>query len=211
MQPAADAGRSSLRRRGHLHSVRLLQARRLRRRGADRVRRSGSVSRRRLRRRHGRVLDPTQARRHPVRRRQRLHPNRHLHVGRVHRFPADPLPRQGPVSRSRRVRPRDGSLLQSLEAGEARRHRVRRRQRLHRGRRLPRGRVHWHQSGRVPAERPVPRGRRLRSRDRSLLQSTQGRRRNLRRRERLHARGRVQRRDMHRQQPRGVHRRGPVS
>ena len=134
----------------------------------------------------GRLLEPERSRRHDVQRRQRLHADRHLPGGRVHR----PNPVVCTASDQCHVagtcNPATGIVL---EPERRERHDVQRRQRLHADRHLPGGRVHgsgirYGLHGRaISATSPASATRRRAS----ARTRTRRRRHDVQRRQRVHA------------------------
>ena len=140
----------------------------------------GSVPRRRrLQSCERRVLEPEQGQRLRLQRRQRLHADGHVPDRRVHGEQPHRLHGLGPMSRRGHVQPRQRRVL---EPEQGQRLRVQRRKRLHAERYVPVGVCAASvRPGRLRGVGPVPRCRRLQSRERRVLEPARGRRLGLRR------------------------------
>ena len=202
------AGRRCLRRRQRLHDGRRVSRRNLHGREPSRLQCRGSVPHgRRLRSGHGPLLEPREAGRRIVRRRQRLHDGRHVSGGNVHGREPGRLRRRGSVPHGRCVRPVYRRLLESLEAGRCS---LRRRQRLHDGRCVSGGDVHGRKPGRLRRGRPVSRRGRLQSFDGRLLEPGEAEWDGVQRRQRVHDERHVSGGDVHGREPGSLRRRGSV-
>ena len=128
--------------------------------------------------------NPAKAERNGVQRRQRLHADRHVSERRVHRRESGRVHGERSVPRRRDVHAGNGSLLESRES---QRNGMQRRQRVHADRHLSERPVHRGESRRVHGERSVPRRRDVHTCNGGVLESREGQRNVVQRRQRVHA------------------------
>lgn len=148
-----------------------------------------------------RMLEPREGQRHCVQRRQCVHADRHVPIRSVLRRQSGDMRRGRSVPCCGHVRYVDRRLFQPCEGG---RNELHRRQRVHANGHLPGRRMQRREPRDVPAERPVPRRRRVQCVDRNVLESAEGERQRMQRWECVHADRHVPGRDLLGIEPRHV-------